>query len=139
MFTRRVIMNFKPGSAAEVGRILEDEVIPPMRGQEGMRHDDTFISPQLSEAVLNSYWDTQGYADTYGRAEYPAALKALAGVLEGTPTLETFGISGSTLHLLMAGRRQAHRASTLSGSVSSMKSGDVRSTARQGRRVGGTE
>ena len=55
MFTRRVIMSIKPGSAAEVGRIFKDEVIPPLRRQKGMRHDDTFISPQLSEAVLNSY------------------------------------------------------------------------------------
>jgi anti-sigma B factor antagonist len=113
MFTRRLIMSFKPGTAAEVGRILEDEVIPQLRGQEGMRHDETFISPQLSEAVLNSYWDMQGYAETYGRAKYPAALKALSKVLEGTPTVETYGISGSTFHLITAGRRQAHRAYTL--------------------------
>ena len=113
MFTRRVIMNFKPGSAAEVGRVLEDEVIPPLRGQKGMRHDEAFISPKLSEAVLNSYWDTQEYAEAYGRAAYPAALLALAEVLEGTPTVETFGISSSTFHHITAGRRQAHRTSTL--------------------------
>ena len=89
MFTRRVIMNIKPGSATEAGRIIEDEVIPTLRGQKGMRHDDTFISPELSEAVLNSYWDTQEYAEAYGRAEYPAALSALAEVLDGAPTVET--------------------------------------------------
>ena len=55
MFTRRVIMSIKPGSAAEVGRIIKDEVIPPLRVQEGMRHEDTFITPALSEAVINSY------------------------------------------------------------------------------------
>ena len=38
-----------------------------------MRHDDTFISPELSEAVLNSYWDTQECAESYGREAYPAA------------------------------------------------------------------
>jgi anti-sigma B factor antagonist len=113
MFTRRVIMNFKPGSAAEVGRIFEGEVIPSLRRQKGMRHDDAFISPKLSEAVLNSYWDTQEYAEAYGRAAYPAALLALAEVLEGTPTVDTFGISSSTFHLITAGRRQSHRASTL--------------------------
>jgi hypothetical protein len=112
MFTRRDIMNIKPGAAAEAGRIFEDEVIPPLRGQKGMRHDDIFINPQLSEAVLNSYWDTQECAESYGRAAYPAALVALAGVLEGTPELETFSISSSTLHRLTAPRREAHRAST---------------------------
>jgi hypothetical protein len=112
MFTRRVIMNIKPGSAAEVGRIVKEEVNPPLRGQKGMRHDDIFISPQLSEAVLNSYWDSQECAESYGRAAYPAALKALAGVLEGTPEVETFNISSATFHQLMAPRREAYRAST---------------------------
>ncbi len=113
MFTRRVIMSIKPDSAAETRHILEDEVIPALRRQKGMRHDDTFISPELSEALLNSYWDTQEYSETYGRAAYPAALIALAGVLEGVPRVETFGISNSTFHRITARRREAHRASQL--------------------------
>lgn len=113
MFARRVIMNIKPGSAAEAGRIFEGEVIPPLRGQKGMRHDDTFISPELSEAVLNSYWDTQEYAERYERETYPAALVALAEVLEGTPAVETFSISIPTFHQITARRREAQRSSTL--------------------------
>src|ERR1044071_8313941 len=89
MFPRRDILNIKPGSAAEAGRIFKDEVIPPLRGQKGMRHEDIFISPELSEAVLNSYWDMEEYAESYGRAAYPAALKALSKVLEGRPQVET--------------------------------------------------
>jgi anti-sigma B factor antagonist len=112
MFTRRVIMNIKPGSAAEVRRIFKDEVIPPLRGQKGMRHDDTFIAPQISEAVLNTYWDTQECAEGYDRAAYPAALLALAEVLEGAPVVETFNVSSATFHLLIAPRREAYRAST---------------------------
>jgi anti-sigma B factor antagonist len=77
-----------------------------------MRYDDTFISPQLSEAVLNSYWDTKECAESYGREEYPAALLALAEVLEGTPEVETFNVSSATFHQITAPRRAAHRAST---------------------------
>ena len=117
MFTRRDILNIKPGSAAEAGRIFNDEVIPPLRGQKGMRHDDIFISPQLSEAVLNSYWDSQEHAEGYGRTTYPAALKALSNVLEGTPQVETFNISSSTFHQLTAPRREAYRTSKLGKGV----------------------
>ncbi|HEX8558170.1 MAG TPA: STAS domain-containing protein [Pyrinomonadaceae bacterium] len=117
MFTRRVIMNIKPGSGAEVGRIFRDEVIPSLRGQKGMRHDDAFISPQLSEAVLNSYWDSRECAESYDRAAYPAALSALSGVLEGTPEVETFNISSATFHQFTAPRRAAHRASTFGQGV----------------------
>ncbi|HEX8151325.1 MAG TPA: STAS domain-containing protein [Pyrinomonadaceae bacterium] len=117
MFTRRVIMNIKPGAAAEAGRILEGEVIPPLRKQRGMRHDGTFISPALSEVVLNSYWDARECAESYGRTTYPAALKALSKVLEGTPRVETFDISSSTFHLLTAPRREAYRTSELGKGV----------------------
>lgn len=113
MFTRRVIMSIKPGSAAEVGRIVEGDVLPRLREQRGMRHDDTFISPALSEAVLNSYWETQEHAESYGRAAYPAALEALSKVLEGAPRVETFVISSSTFHRLGSRRREARRASQL--------------------------
>ena len=112
MFTRRVIMNIKPGSAAEVGRIVESEIIPALRGQRGMRHDDTFITPRISEAVLNTYWDSRECAESYGRAAYPSALSALAGVLEGAPEVETFDISSATFHQLTAPRRDEYRAST---------------------------
>src|ERR1044071_4634398 len=100
MFTRCVIMNIKPGSAAEAGRIFEDEVIPPLRGRKGMRHDDTFVSSELSEAVLNSYWDTQECAESYGREAYPAALTALAEGLQGTPTVEAFSVSAWASHTI---------------------------------------
>jgi hypothetical protein len=117
MFTRRDILNIKSGSAAEAGRIFKDEVIPPLRRQKGMRHDDIFITPQLSEAVLNSYWDTRECAESYGRATYPAALKALSKVLEGTPQMETFNVSSATFHRLTAPRRAAYRTSTLGRGV----------------------
>lgn len=117
MFTRRDIMSIKPGSEAEVRRIFKDEVIPPLRRQKGMRHDDIFISPVLSEAVLNSYWDSQECAESYGRAAYPAALKALSKVLEGTPLVETFNISSLTFHQITAPRRDAYRASRLGRGV----------------------
>lgn len=117
MFTRRDIMNIKPGSAAEAGRIIENEIIPPLRRQKGMRHDDTFISPLLSEVVLNSYWDLQEHAESYGRTTFPAALKALSKVLEGIPRVETFNISSSTFHRLTAPRREAYRNSQLGKGV----------------------
>ena len=117
MFTRHVIMRFKPDSAAALALICENEVIPLLRGQKGMRHDDIFISPEISEAVMNSYWDTEGYADAYVRSAYPAVLKALSGVLEGAPQVETFVISSSTFHRITAHRRAAYRATKLGWGV----------------------
>jgi hypothetical protein len=111
MFTRRVIIKIKPDSATEFSRIVESEVAPPLREQRGCRHEETFITPELREAVLNSYWDTEGYADAYHGAVYPEALAALAGVIDGSPLVENFGISISTFHEITANRRLASRAS----------------------------
>jgi quinol monooxygenase YgiN len=113
MFTRHVVMKIKPDCTAALARIVESAVAPSLRAQRGCRHEETFITPELREAVLNSYWDTEGYAEAYHGAVYPAALAALAGVIDGTPQVESFGISSSTFHEITANRRLAYRDSQL--------------------------
>jgi hypothetical protein len=116
MFTRQVIMKLTDGSAVELARIMESEVIPLLHAQKGFRHQDTSITSQLSEAVSNSYWDTQGHAEAYNLTAYPEMLKALGETLDGAPQVETFVISSSTFHRLTANRRAAYTASHLTGS-----------------------
>ncbi len=65
MFTRRVIFQIKADSSDEFTRIIRGDIFPLLRAQEGCRHEDTFITPQFSEAVLNSYWDTEARAEAY--------------------------------------------------------------------------
>ena len=113
MFTRHVTMKLKANSSAELTRIIEKELIPLLRRQEGFRHEDTSITPELSEAVVNSYWDTKEYAAAYDRTGYPELLRALSNVVEGTPRVETFEISSSTFHKITAKRREAYRTANL--------------------------
>lgn len=109
MFTRQVVMQLKPDSAAAFARIMEKEVSPQLRGQKGLFHEETFISAELSEAVGNSFWATEEEAEVYGHAGYKTGLSALSEVLQGTPTVESFVISSSTFHKLTARRRETHR------------------------------
>jgi hypothetical protein len=109
MFTRQVVMQLKPDSAAEFARIIEDEVSPPLRGQKGLYHEDIFINAKLSEAIGNSFWATEAEAEAYGRTGYEAGLRALSNVIQGTPTVESFVISSSTFHRITARRRETHR------------------------------
>lgn len=111
MFTRRDIFRLKADSSAEFSRIAEGQVLPPLHGQQGCRHEQAFVNPELSEALINSYWDTEECVETYHRTAYAEGLKALAGVLEGVPQVETFHISSSTFHKLTANRREAGRIS----------------------------
>ena len=55
-----------------------------------------------SEALSISMWDRKESADTYGRDTYPAVLKSLEKVVEGTPKVETYEVSNSTFHKIAA-------------------------------------
>jgi len=90
MFTRNLTMKLKANSAAEFTRILENEIIPTLRKQKGFRDEITFISPERSEAVANSLWDTRADAEAYNHTGYPQMLKTLSKVLEGNPKVQTF-------------------------------------------------
>jgi hypothetical protein len=102
MFTRHVIMQLKPDSAAEFTRIVEKTVLPMMRKQNGFRDEITFISTDDSEAVANSFWETKADADAYGLSGYPQVLKVLSTVVEGTPRVGTAVVANSTLHKIAA-------------------------------------
>ena len=102
MFARHVTMKLKANSGAEFNRIIENEVLPLLRKQKGFRDEITFIATERSEAVGNSFWDTKEDAQAYNISGYPEILKTLAKVIEGTPKVETFELSNSTLHKLAA-------------------------------------
>ena len=102
MFARHVTMKLKANSAAEFPRIIENEILPLLRKQKGFRDEITFVAPERSEAVGNSFWDTKEEAEAYSRTGYPEVLKALSEVVEGTPKVETFEVANSTFHNVAA-------------------------------------
>ena len=102
MFTRHVVVQLKPKTAPEFTRIIEKEVIPMLRKQKGFLDEITFISPDLTEAVGNSFWKTKADAEAYTKNGYPEVLKTLENVIDGTPTVGTANVSNSTFHKLAA-------------------------------------
>ena len=102
MFTRHVVVQLKPNTAPEFTRLIEKEVIPMLRKQKGFLDEVTFISPDLTEAVGNSFWETQADAEAYTRKGYPEVLKSLETVVNGTPTVGTANVSNSTFHKIAA-------------------------------------
>jgi heme-degrading monooxygenase HmoA len=102
MYTRNVTMKLKANSAPEFARVIENEILPLLRKQQGFRDEITFVAPERSEAVAISFWETKENAEAYNRTGYSEILKTLAKVIEGTPKVETFELSNSTLHKLAA-------------------------------------
>jgi hypothetical protein len=102
MFTRHVVVKLKAKTAPDFTRIIETEVIPMLRKQKGFLDEITFISPDLTEAVGNSFWETKADAEAYNRTGYPEVMKSLENVVDGIPTVGTANVSNSTLHKLAA-------------------------------------
>jgi hypothetical protein len=97
MFGRQVTLKLKANSATELNRIAEAEILPILRKQKGFRDETTFIAPERSEAIANSFWDTKADAEAYGSTAYSEVLKTLSTVIDGTPTVKTFEFASSTL------------------------------------------
>ena len=102
MFARRVSMELKPNSSAELTQKLEKEVIPMLRKQKGFQDEITFVATGGAKAFGISLWDKSESADTYNRETYPEVVKLLAKFVEGTPRIDTYEVSNSTFHKIGA-------------------------------------
>jgi hypothetical protein len=96
MFTRNITL--KAHSLPDLTRLIEKEIIPLLSKQKGFRDEITLVAPERSQAVAISFWETKDDAEAYNRTAYPEVLKILSKVIEGTPKLETFELSNSTIH-----------------------------------------
>ena len=98
MFGRQVTLKLKANSATELRRIAETEILPILRKQKGFRDEITFISPERSEAIANSFWDTKANAEAYEVTTYVEVLKTLSNVIDGKPIVKTFEFAHSSFH-----------------------------------------
>lgn len=98
MYARNVTMHLKANSAPQFARTLETDVLPVLRKQSGFQDEITFVAPNGAEAIAISLWDRKESADAYSRDAYPAVLKSLSPVVEGTPEVENYEVANSTFH-----------------------------------------
>jgi len=102
MFSRNVSIHLKPNSVAEFTRTLDQEIIPLLRKANGFQGEIAFVAPNGTEALGISLWDRKENAEAYSRETYPAVLKALAKVADGTPQVQINEVCNSTFHQIAA-------------------------------------
>lgn len=98
MFARRLSMQLKPNTTAELTRVLETQVIPTLRNQKGFRDEFVFIGQNAKEAFAISLWDAKENAESYGRDHYPEIAKILSRVVDGSPQVQSYEVLASTAH-----------------------------------------
>jgi hypothetical protein len=94
-------MHLRPNSVAELTQRVDKEVLPMLRKLKGFHDEITFVNHRGTEAFAISLWDRAENAEIYGRSIYPAVMKILSSLIEGTPQLETFNVVNSTFHKIV--------------------------------------
>src|SRR5690348_18059224 len=102
MFVRKVTILLKPNSISKFSRLMEEEVIPTLRKENGFQDELTFFAPSEDAVTSISLWDKASNAEVYSRETYPAVLKKLAALIEGTPKVDTYEVMNSTFHKIAA-------------------------------------
>ena len=103
MFARRLSLQLQPNKFAEFTQILESEVIPLLRKQQGFKDEITFAGSDNVKVMAISLWDTEENAATYDAGAYKDVLKMLHKLIAGTPKVGTTEVIHSTFHQIRAG------------------------------------
>ena len=102
MFVRKVTTLLKPNSISKFSLLMEEEIIPILRKQNGFRDELTFFDPREDAVTSISLWDKASNAEAYSRETYPSVLTKLAVLIEGTPKVGTYEVVNSTFHHIAA-------------------------------------
>jgi heme-degrading monooxygenase HmoA len=97
-------MSIKTNGLAEFNRTIENEILPLLQKQKGFKDELTLAAQNGSEVLAISLWDRKEDAEAYQRATYPDVQKLLAKVIDGTPQVQTYEVSTSTIHKVAAHR-----------------------------------
>jgi quinol monooxygenase YgiN len=94
-YARNVHFQIKPGKEQEFNTLIENEVLPILRKQSGFQNELTFVNP--NGAVAISLWENRQSAETYNTSTYPQVLAKLNTVIVGTPKVDNYDVTASTL------------------------------------------
>jgi quinol monooxygenase YgiN len=94
-YARNVHFQIKPGKESEFTTLIEKEVLPMLRSQNGFQNELTFVNP--NGAVAISLWQDRKSAETYNTSTYSKVLAKLNPVIVGTPKVESYDVTTSTL------------------------------------------
>ena len=104
MFARKVAARLKPNSLTEFTNLMECEILPWLRKQEGFVDLITLAAPDGIEVATISFWDHKGNAQAHNSSDYPEMLEILGKILDGTPYVKTFEVVRPTFQGVVLAR-----------------------------------
>lgn len=104
MFARKVAARLKPNSLREFENLIESEILPWLRQQEGFLDLMILAGSDGIEIAAISFWDNQGSAESYSASGYPQVLQDLGELLDGRPYVKVFEVVCATFQWAIHGR-----------------------------------
>jgi hypothetical protein len=97
MFARKVSACLKPNTLKMFQHLMEFELVPWLRAQEGFLDLIVLADTEGIEVQAISFWDRAANAEACSSGNVEGVLKSLAGLLDRIPVGKTFQIVSSTL------------------------------------------
>jgi hypothetical protein len=94
-YARNVHFKIKNGKEKEFTTLFEKEVIPMLRKQSGFENELTLVNPDGALGI--SFWEIRKRAEAYQTSTYPQILEKLNPVIVGTPKVEMYDVTATTL------------------------------------------
>lgn len=98
MLARIVSVHLKSNMLSDYIRSFEGDILPLLHKQKGFKDEIRLSNPSSLDVVAINLWESKANAQAYNTDTYPEVLKTLAGLIEGTPKVQTFESVTSTFH-----------------------------------------
>jgi len=102
MYARMVKGQYKPDKFDFVTHMLEKDVIPLLKKQQGFRDEVSFFAKDMKEGYAISFWDDKKDLEKYEREVYPKVMEKMAEAFEKQPVAHDFEVSNSTWYKIHA-------------------------------------
>lgn len=116
MFVRKVSVRLKSNALKQFTNLMESEILPWLRTQEGFLDLITLAVTGGREIQALSFWDHEANAQAFNSSGYTNVLKTLEALLDGVPRVKTFEVVSSTLTQFPSLRRETRSAVAQVGS-----------------------
>jgi heme-degrading monooxygenase HmoA len=98
MFARQISLRLKSNMVSDYTHTFESEILPLLRKQKGFKDEITLSNPNNTDVVAISLWESKADVEAYNTNTFPNVLNIAKGMIEGTPTVQTFEVVTSTFH-----------------------------------------
>jgi len=97
MYSRHITVEIKKNWMSEIPQVFEKEVLPLLRRQRGFLDELLLVTPENTEMVAISLWESKEFAEIYNRELYPEVVRILNKYIEGSPVVKTYEVKYATL------------------------------------------